>query len=111
MASMGRPHPGLLKPNQVLISVNLLISGDKINWVSFVQICLLLPAINTRTYLVAQTVENPSAMWETWVQSLGREDSPEESTATHSSVLPWRIPWTEEPGRLQSMALQRVRND
>ena len=46
-----------------------------------------------------------------WVQSLGREDPLEESVATHSSILAWKIPWTEEPGRLQSMESQRVRHD
>ena len=51
------------------------------------------------------------AMWETWVQSLGWEDPLEKRTATHSSILAWRIPWTEEPGRLQPMELQRVRQD
>ena len=51
------------------------------------------------------------AMQETWVQSLGQEDPLEEGMATHSSVLAWEIPWTEEPGRLQSMGLQRVRHD
>ena len=45
------------------------------------------------------------------VQSLGQEDSPEEGMATHSSILAWRIPWTEEPGRLWSTGLQRVRHD
>ena len=50
--------------------------------------------------LVAQSVKNLRAMQETWVQSLGREDPTEESMATHSSILAWRIPWTEEPGRL-----------
>ena len=45
------------------------------------------------------------------VQSLGREDPLEEGTATHSSMFPWKIPWTEEPGRLQSMGSQRVRHD
>ena len=45
------------------------------------------------------------------VQSLGQEDPLEEGTATHSSILVWRIPWTEEPGRLQSIGLQRVRHD
>ena len=59
--------------------------------------------------LVAQMVKNPAAMWETWVWSLGWEDLLEEVMATHSSILAWRIPWTEEPGRLQSTALQRVR--
>ena len=46
-----------------------------------------------------------------WVQSLGLEDSLEEDTATHSSVLAWRIPWTEEPDRLQSIGSQRVRHE
>ena len=45
-------------------------------------------------------------MWETWVQSLGWEDPLEKGMATHSSILAWRISWTEEPGRLQSMGLQ-----
>ena len=48
-------------------------------------------------------VKNPPAMWETWVRSLGWEDPMEEGMATHSSTLAWKIPWTEEPGRLQSM--------
>ena len=48
------------------------------------------------------------AMWETWVQSLGWEDALEKEMATHSSILAWRIPWTEEPGGLQSMGSQKV---
>ena len=48
--------------------------------------------------LVAQLVKNPPAMWDTWVQSLGWEDPLEKEMATHSSILAWRIPWTEEPG-------------
>ena len=60
---------------------------------------------------VAQAVKNLPAMWETWIQSLGQEDPLEKSMATHSSILAWRIPWTEEPGRLQSMSLQRVGHD
>ena len=64
-----------------------------------------------RTSLVAQTIKNPPAMHKTWVRSLGWEDSLEEGMATNSSVLAWRIPWTEEPGGLQSMALQRVGHD
>jgi len=51
------------------------------------------------------------AMLETQVQSLGREDPLEKEMATHSSILAWRIPWTEELGRLQSMGSQRVRHD
>ena len=58
--------------------------------------------------LVAQMVKNPPAMQKTQVQSLGREDALEKEMATHSSTLAWEIPWTEEPGRLQSMGLQRV---
>ena len=59
-------------------------------------------------------VKNPPAMQEPqemWVPSLGREDPLEEEMATHSSILPWRIPWTEDAGRLQSKGLQRVRHD
>ena len=57
---------------------------------------------------VDQTVKNLPAMWETWVQSLGWDDALEEGMATHSSILAWRIPWTEESGRLQYIGLQRV---
>ena len=56
-------------------------------------------------------VKNLPAMKETWVRFLGREDSLEKGMATYSSILVWRIPWTEEPGRLQSMASQRVRHN
>ena len=58
--------------------------------------------------LVVQLVENLPAMWETWIQSLGWEDTLEEGMATHSCFLAWRIPRAEEPGGLQSMGLQRV---
>ena len=61
--------------------------------------------------LVAQMVKSPPAMRETWVQSLGWEDPLEKEMATHSSILAWRIPWTEGPGRLQSVGSQRVRRD
>ena len=57
---------------------------------------------------MVQTVNNLPAMQETWVQPLGREDPLEKGMATHSSILAWRIPWTKEPGGLQSMGLQRV---
>ena len=56
-------------------------------------------------------VKNLPAMWETWVPSLGGKDPLEKGMATHSNILTWRIPWTEEPGGLQSMGLQRVRHD
>ena len=57
------------------------------------------------------SVKNLLAMWETQVRSLGWEDLLEEEMTTHSSILAWRIPWTEEPGGLQSMGSQRVRHD
>ena len=60
---------------------------------------------------MAQLVKNLPAMRETWVQSLGREDPLEEGMATHSSILAWRIPWTKEHGRLQSMGSQRAGHD
>ena len=58
------------------------------------------------TSLMAQTVKRLPTMWETWVQSLGREDLLEKEMATHSSILAWKIPWMEEPGRLQFMGSQ-----
>ena len=61
--------------------------------------------------LGAQTVKNPLAMQETWVQSLGWEDPLEKRKATHSSTMAWRIPWTEEPDRVQYMGSQKVGHD
>ena len=61
--------------------------------------------------LVAQIVKNLPPKQETPVQSLGQEDPLEKGMANHSSILAWRIPWTEEPGRLQSMGLQRDGHD
>ena len=60
---------------------------------------------------MAQTVKRLSTMQETWVGSLGREDPLEKEMAIHSSTIAWKIPWTEEPGRLQSMESQRVGHD
>ena len=56
--------------------------------------------------LVAQLVKNLPAMWETWIQFLGREDPLEKGMAAHSSILAWKIPWTEEPGGLPSLGSQ-----
>ena len=64
-----------------------------------------------RTFLMAQMVKNLLEMWETRMQFLGQEDPLERSVATHSSIFAWRIPWTEEPGRLQSRGSQRVTHD
>ena len=66
---------------------------------------------STRASLVAQLVKNPPAVGETWVRSLGWEDPLEKGTATHSSILAWRIPGTEEPGGLPSVGSQRVGHD
>ena len=57
---------------------------------------------------MAQLIKNPPKIWETWVESLGQEDSLEKEMATHSSILAWQIPWREEPGRLQSMGLKEL---
>ena len=63
------------------------------------------------TSLVAQMVKRGPTVWETWVQSLGWKDLLEKEMATRSTILAWKIPWAEEPGRLQSMGLKRVRHD
>ena len=81
-------------------TINLLILLDK----NFPGISLVVQW----TSLVAQLVKHLPTMRETRVRSLGREDPLEKEMATHSSTLAWKIPWTEEPGRLQSMGLQRV---
>ena len=67
--------------------------------------------LNKRASLVAQTVNCLPAMCETWVRSLGREDPLAKEMATHSSTLVWKIPWTEKPGRIQSLGSQRVGQD
>ena len=64
-----------------------------------------------RASVVAQRLKCLPAMWETWVRSLGWEDPLEKEMATYSSILAWRTPWTEEPGRLQSMGSQRLGHD
>ena len=71
-------------------------------------VCEYPPLLCPWASLVAQVVKNLPTMQETQFRSLGREDPLEEGMATCSSVLAWRIPWTEEPGGLQSMVLQRV---
>ena len=70
-----------------------------------------MPSSSHWASLVAQTVKHLPTMWETRVQSLGWEDLLEKQMATHSSILAWKIPWMEEPDRLQSMGLQRVGHD
>ena len=77
-------------------------------WISKVSRELLSDPYTSVGFPGGSVVKNPSAMQEIWVQSLGREDPLEEGMATHSSILAWKIPWTEEPSRLQSMGSQRV---
>ena len=74
------------------------LSDDTFDWIAW-------------TSLVAQTVKRLPTMQEIWVQSLGQEDPLEKEMATHSSILAWKIPWTEEPGWLLSRGSQRVRHD
>ena len=76
-------------------------------------ISLILPGLLSvfGVSLVAQMMKTLPAMWETQVQFLGQEDALEKGVATHSSILAWRIPWTEEASRLQSMGSQRVRHN
>ena len=70
----------------------------------------ILVFVNKR-YLVAERLKRLPPMQETQVRSLGREDPLEKEMVTHSSILAWRIPWTEKPGKLQSTGLQRIRQD
>ena len=81
---------------KVLQLVHIISSGEGIDY----------PLQCSWASLVAQLVKNLPGVWETWVRSLGWEDPLEKGMAIHSSILAWRIPWTEEPGGLQSMGLQ-----
>ena len=85
------------------------------NWIEEMRgpqrLLIILEILLSLLSVVAQRVKNLSAMQETWVRSLGQEDPLEKGMTTHSRILAWRIPWTEEPGRLQSMGLQKVRHD
>ena len=83
---------------------SILGRGTKIPLVAWPDICVCI-------YVVAQTVNNLHAMQETWIQSLGQEDPLEKGMVTHSSILAWITPRTDEPFGLQSMRSQRVRHD
>ena len=74
-------------------------------------LCSFLLYSKVISSLVAQRLKHLPPMWETWVWSLGREDPLEKEMVTHSSILAWRIPWMEKPGRLQSIGSQRVGHD
>ena len=104
------PHQGS-SPGLLLWKHRVLTTGQAGN-----SLCVILKLLHAfsadkRTSLVAQTVKHLPTMQETQVQSLGWEDLLEKEVATHSSIFAWRIPWTEEPDRLQSMGSQRVRHD
>jgi len=94
--------PGKRYLSVVLIQISLIL------WVRIRVSYVLCLYFHFRASLVAQMVKNPHAMQETEVWFLGREDALEKEMATHSSILAWRIPWTEEPRRLQYMGSQRV---
>ena len=79
---------------------------------AYLRLSIFLPAILIPwTFLVTQMVKHLPTTWETRVQSLGWEDPLKKAMATHSSILAWKIPWMEDPVRLQSMELQRVKHD
>ena len=98
--------------------VSCIAGGFFTNWANreaqFPELLRCVPTITTwygSSSLVAQRLKHLPPMWETRVLSLGWEDPLEKEMVTHSSILAWRIPWTEKPGRLQSMGLQRVGQD
>ena len=92
--------------NTVCVSV-----GCPKGYLAFFQMTRLCHLLMCGASLVAQTVKRLPIMRETWVRSLGRENPLEMEMATRFSTLAWKIPWTEDPGRLQSMASQRVGHD
>ena len=99
-------------------SLNLQVTNPGAAGIDSVCLCLFSPSctcyqnfIPSRASLVAQRLKRLPAMQETWIRSLGPEDTLEKEMATHSSILAWRIPRTEEPGGLQSTGLQRVGYD
>ena len=80
-------------------------------WITDIFSNLFSVSIPFLDFPVAQMIKRLPTMWETWIQSLGWRLGLEKAMATHSSILAWKIPLTEEPGRLQSMGSQRVGND
>ena len=112
----GYPDPGVEPASPVAPALQ--VDSLPLSYQGSLYICIYIQCLYIHTHiyiyktsLVAQTVKSLPAMWETRVWFLGWEDSLEEEMATHSSILAWRIPWTEEPGGLQSMGLQRVGQD
>ena len=89
----------------------IICSAVHLIFCTFIMNVILFKNFNNWTSLVAQMVKHLPTIWESRVWSLGQEDPLEKEMATHSSVLAWKISWTEEPGRLQSMGSQRVGHD
>ena len=105
---------GLAKIREVgplLVGLQLGLQHCQILYLHYLFECSQHPRVWDFALLVAQTVKRLSAMQETQIRSLGWKDPLEKEMATHSSTLAWRIPWREEPGRLQSMGSQRVGHD
>ena len=85
---------------------------SKLGWINIKLILIIVLILKSLWGFPGNSVvKNLPAMQETWVRSLDQEDTREKEAATHSSILAWEIPWTEEPGGLQFMGLQRVRRD
>ena len=97
-------HPLSIYPSIYSLSISLNVSVSIYHPHLIFVLCQALYSVS----LVAQMVKNPPAMQETQVRSLGWEDPLEKEMVTQSSILSWRIPWTEEPGRLQCIGSQRV---
>ena len=95
----------LLLERKVMINLDSILKSRDITLPAKVHL------VKAMASLVAQRLKHLPPLWETWVRSLGREDPLEKEMVAHSSILAWRIPWTEEPGRLQSTGSQRVRHD
>ena len=115
LASPGRAHTcNVILPHLSLTHVlGSVGNARRVPWL--LPSMFLAPCQNSQSMnwvsLVAQMVKNLPAMQETRIQSLGQEDALEKGMATHSTVLAWRIPWTQEPGGLQSMGSQRAGHD
>ena len=99
--------------NFILLHVAVQFSQHHLLKTLYLPHCIFLPAsfVKRQTSLLAQTVKCLPTIWDTLVQSMGWEDPLEKEMATHPSTLAWKIPWTEEPCRLQSMGSQRVGHD
>ena len=104
LSEEGVPCDQLSRPGSWVVSYNVLARKRLI---IILNVLIVRTHIYSMASLIAQSVKNLPAVHETWVEFLGWEDPLEKEMATHSSILAWRIPWTEEPGGLQSMGSQK----